>query len=201
MRILVLIGGFLFALLAAAFFLSASRDGAAPELQSLEQTLGRPIVLYIDGAVSPHIGAALLALDAPTGALATQAPVRTLMDLDVYVMLRDSWEDYRRLENHDFAPLIRQRAQGKAADAGMAWFQATQTDSTGATRDVLIVLAARNGLVGVSDFCLALTIYELARFSGNGPAFLEAREGQGSRWKQCKARGWTRVDDLEAAAR
>ncbi len=203
-----MIGGFLFALLGVAFAMTVWRDASptvasspAPvvetsALQSLEDRLGRSIVMYVDGAVPADFSTALQALDAKVGALANPAEIRTLMDLDVYVMLRDSWDVYRALENHDLSALIRAQAQNKSAEAGVAWFEAALGGQDDAKRDVLVILAAQTGLAEVSAFCFALTIYDVARYAGNGAAFLEATEGDGSQWRYCRAKGWTSVADM-----
>ncbi|MFL4470952.1 hypothetical protein ACERZ8_14085 [Tateyamaria armeniaca] len=201
MKLLVAIGVCLFTLLGVTFLLTLSPGkpapvASAPVLQPLDDKLGRPFVMYVDGEVSPAFRDALLALDTSVGALADQPEVRTLLDLDVYVMLRGAWEDYRAIKDHDLGALIRQQAQNKGADTGFAWFEAALNAEGGTARDVLVILASRAGLSGLSDFCLALTVYDLARFSGNGPAFVEATDGDGSHWKDCQAQGWTQVADM-----
>jgi len=202
MRMLVVIGGFLIALLGAAFVLTVLSDApqsSAPQsvLQPLENALGRPIVMYVDGPVSPAFDAAIRALDAPVGALADRPDVRTLLDLDVYVMVRDTWDVFSGIEDHDLGALIRQRVRDKTADAGVAWFEAALEPVQGPRRDLLVILAAQEGLAGVDDFCVALTIYDMVRFSRNGAAFFDATEGEGSQWKRCRARGWTSVADMD----
>ena len=203
-RLLVIIGVFLAVLLGAAFALMSSRDQATtaspePELMPLEGSLGRPFALYVDGGVSSDFVPTLAALDAPVGALMTQATPRTLLDLDVYVMVRDSWDVFRTIEAHDLAALIRQRAAGQADGAGVAWFEAKVASNEGAQKDVLVILAAQTGLAEISEFCFALTIYDLARFARNGAAFADAVAGPGTQWKQCRDQGWTSVADMQAA--
>lgn len=205
MRMLVGIGGCLVAVmivsLAWALWPQRPAPDAPDQLQALEQTLKRPFVLYVDGEVSADFANALSDLDARVGAIASKLDARTLADLDVYVMVRDSWDSFRRIGAHDLANLIRQHADRQGADASLAWFKAVITPDDGAARDLLVILATRSGLAQVSDFCFAVSVYEIARFSGNGSAFTAATKGEGSRWRQCHAKGWRTVSEMRASVR
>ena len=201
MRLMAIIGVVLIGLLGAAFVLKQAPDLFAgkrpgPGLTALEKELERPFVLFVDGAVSPEFEQALATLDEPVGALADRPELRTLLDLDVYVMVRDSWDVFRTIQNHDLAALIRQRAEGQAPDAAVTWFDTVLSGPEQADKNVLVILAARTGLSEFSDVCFALTIYDLARYSRNGAAFIDAADGPGTQWKQCRAEGWTSVDDI-----
>ena len=203
-RLLAIIGVLLAVLLGAAFVLFQPSEQVAdvsspPLMMPLETSLGRPFALYVDGPVSADFVPTLAALDTPIGALATQVTPRTLLDLDVYVMVRDTWDAFRKVEAHDLAALIRQRAADQADSAGVAWFEASVASNDGAKRDVLVILAAQAGLVEISDFCFALTIYDLARYARNGAAFADAIAGPGTQWKQCRDQGWTSVEEMRAA--
>jgi len=205
MRMLLGIGGCLVAVLLVSLAWSLwpeTHASDAPEqLQSLEQALGRPFVLYVDGSVSAGFGHALSDLDATVGAIAAQADVHTLADVDVYLMVRESWDTFRSIDAHDLANLIRQNAAGQGASASMAWFQAVITPEDGAPRDLLVILATSSGLTDVSDFCFAVSVYEVARFSKNGTAFTNAKEGAGTRWRHCHAEGWQTVTEMMASVR
>jgi len=201
MRLMAIIGVILIGLLGAAFVLKQTpglfaAKRPAPALTALEDALGRPFVLFVDGPVSPGFSRALAALDRSVGALADVPELRTLLDLDVYVMVRDDWDVFRSIRNHDLAALIRQRAQGQTADAAVTWFDTVLSGPGQADRNVLVILAARAGLSEFSDVCFALTIYDLARYSRNGAAFIDAADGPGTQWKQCRTEGWTSVDDI-----
>ena len=202
MRMLLGIGGSLCAVLVVAFawsFWPDPRSSDAPaRLQPLEETLGRPFVLYVDGNVSPEFRTALSDLDAKIGGIAGQAEMRTLADLDVYVMVRDSWDVFRSVTAHDLAELIRQTADRQGANTNMAWFKAMITPDDGAARDLLVILATRSGLAQVSDFCFAVSTYEIARFASNGAAFTNATDGAGTQWRQCHAKGWGSVTEMMA---
>lgn len=171
-------------------------DAGAPAMVALEDALERPFVLFVDGAVSDGFAQTLAALDAPVGALAEARELRTLMDLDVYVMVRENWDVFGAIRDHDLAALIRQRAQGQAPDAAVTWFDAALSGPEQGDKTVLVILAARANLTEFSDLCFALTIYDLARYARNGAAFAQAGDGPGTRWKRCRAEGWSSMDDI-----
>lgn len=205
MRLLIGIGGCLIAVLAMSLAWGAWPQGRGDvpsqgALRPLEVTLGRPFVLYVDGDIPAGVRQSLTALDASVGAFAAGAQARTLMDVDVYVMMRDTWATYRGIENHGLAALIRENAQAKGPGDGVAWFQATLTPPDGGGHGLLVLLSAREGLGPVSDFCFALAIFEIARFSGNGAAFHEATQGPGSQWRRCHAAGWRNIADMTGSA-
>ncbi|MEM6374428.1 MAG: hypothetical protein AAF727_16875 [Pseudomonadota bacterium] len=199
---LLLVGGCLFALLAAAFLVVGDRHPSnapaepVPALRALEDRLGRPVVMYVDGPVTPAFNDALADLDALVGALAAEPVVRSLLDLDVYVMLRDTWPSFDEVTDHDLGSLIRERARAQAPDTGATWFEATLQGADKTQREVLVILVARDLLAGGGDFCMALTIYDLARFSGNALAFVTADSGEGTHWRRCRKEGWRSVADL-----
>lgn len=189
-------------LLGAAFVLNKAPAITAllnppPPLVALEAKLERPIVLYVDGTVPEGFRDMLTALDHGTGALASGASPRTLVDLDVYVMVRADWAAFRALDGHDLASVIREQAAQKTDVNGISWFQTTLTPAQGDPRPLLVILANETGLRDVSGFCLALTLYDIARFAGNGPAFLSGAERFSARWKRCREENWTGVEDIE----
>ncbi len=200
---LLIMGVALMGLLGAAFMLTRTSEqpGAAERpqgLTALETALGREIVLYVDGADHSAVRDQLLALDKDRGALAARAVPRTLVDLDVYVMLRADWDVFRAVQGHDLSEVIRENARDKAPDAGLAWFEASISSPEGTVQRLLVILATEAARDNLGDFCFAVAVYDLARFSRNGARLLNASDGQGSYWKQCQKMGWTNAADLPA---
>ena len=168
----------------------------ASALVPLEQQLGRPFVFVLDGAKPADFDQAVAAIDAPVGALDTQARPRNLLETDVYVMVRDNWTVLQNIQNHDLADVIRAQSMGKSAENAMTWFTPSLRNADGTENNVLVILVNASGLQGFNSFCFALTIYEMARFARNGVAFREATTGPGTYWRQCNALGWTSADDV-----
>lgn len=200
MRRLVIIGGGVLGLLAAAYVLTSRQ--VPPEegvLEPLEVSLARSLVLYMDGTVPPDVYSALQALDAQAQALAPDAAPRTLMDLDVYVMLRPDWDVFRAIDGHDLTEVIREKAENKSDGDGVAWFKASLASSDGsAPRNLLVILATDAALTNLGAFCFTLTVYDIARFAHHGALFSQANVGPGTQWKQCRAKGWYSTADIPA---
>lgn len=107
----------------------ASADTAL--LAPLEVTLGRALVIHVDVDVSDGFTDSFQRLDAHTGAFDRQASPRTLMDVDVYVMVRDDWDVFRNIEGHDLGTAIRQRARDVTSGSDISYFQTQLTAQSG----------------------------------------------------------------------
>ncbi|MEP4248997.1 hypothetical protein [Tateyamaria sp.] len=200
MRFIAIIGFVVLGLLGASLVLNwHNARPTASVLDALEETLERPLVIHLDGQAPADFDADLVAIDEGTGALAVDAAPRTLIDLDTYVMVRDSWDTFRAIDGHDLTALIHEKTADKTATNSITWFDTMLTSDDGTKRRVLLILTTDEGVADLGDFCFALTVYELARFAQNGDAFKNALDGPGSYWMQCRSKKWRSVADLPAA--
>lgn len=218
MRVVVAMGVGMVAILGIAFALNYGSDGdatapqgaALPEqaalvgtsprapLEPREVTLGRALVIHVDGEVPDGFADSFQRLDADTGAFDRQASPRTLMDVDVYVMVRDDWDVFRNIEGHDLGTAIRQRARGVTSASDISYFQTQLTSQAGGRHDILAILATQDTVAELGPFCLALVVRDMARFAHHGTQALTAQSGPGTSWRDCKTHGWTSMADIPA---
>lgn len=219
MRVVVVMGVGLLAILGIAFAFNygsdvgtpAPADEALPEqvaasadaaplapLEPREVTLGRALVIYVDGNVPDGFADSFQRLDTKDGAFDRQASPRTLMDVDVYVMVRDDWDVFRNIEGHDLGTAIRQRVADVTSGSDISYFQTQLTSQAGGRHDLLAILATKETVSELGPFCLAMVVRDMARFAHHGAQALTAQSGPGTSWRDCKTRGWTSMADIPA---
>ncbi|MEO0402180.1 MAG: hypothetical protein AAF214_07375 [Pseudomonadota bacterium] len=172
-------------------------DLAAPA--TLDQALGRPIVIYFEGILPDGLAGHLRALDQGVGALDWAAQPRSLAQTDVYVSIQQSWTVFRQANQHDLHALMVEQLANVDAASSFVWFRAkVSADSGAAPRDVMVILGNEAGLAQLGPFCRALVIYDMARLVGVNEAALVRPDGPAATWRACGAQNWTRFQDMPA---
>ena len=171
---------------------------AAPVMVALDDVLQRQFVMVVDGDDGAALYDIIQRADAGQGALDTETIPRTLMHLDVYVLVKGTWDAFKTTQGHDLHEVIQENLPDSNDRSGLTWFPATLSakDTDGAAKTVLVVLVNRSGLVGMNQLCRALALYDVARFAGGSSGFSAAESGPGTQWRRCVNEGWTTFADV-----
>jgi hypothetical protein len=184
-------------LVAKARFDTKRPEGSGTEdMIPLEQVLGRPIVIYAEGALPAGLSDNLLALDVEQRALDRDATPQSLLDTDVYVSIQDNWAVFTQAKRHVLHGLMVEKLQGVSAEKSFVWFSATASEDGQAKKEILVILGNGQALSMVQPFCQAVILYDMARFLTKNAAAVFAPEGPTATWKQCGDQGWTGVSDM-----
>ncbi len=180
------------ALCAAGAATGQSQTGG---LIPIEETLGRPAILYVDGLIDarPGVQAYIADLYAESGAFGPPVAVRELADVDVYVLIlaEKSVEDLPP----DFPLRATMAAQLAAAapESGITAYETGLHRAPGLpAQSMRVILVDQSHMGAVSDLCLAVALHDVGRWYFSDPG--QSRLGPAyTRVARCVAEDWQEI--------
>ncbi|WP_134643140.1 hypothetical protein [Pseudaestuariivita atlantica] len=178
----------------------APSQGVAPTgaARPLEAALERPFALRLWRSNRAFLEILLSDLDAGRGAIAAE-PGRDLFDLDVYVMFLADFDAPEDAEGHVLEQVLRRELARLGPASNFALFRVPLTRNSDGAQKALNVIAVETGTMReISDLCLAVILYDMARWYFSSPPAL-ALDKVGGRSNLCQREGWRSVEEARAA--
>ncbi|MGR3501484.1 hypothetical protein [Pseudaestuariivita sp.] len=137
-------------------------------------------------------------LDEELNAVADELPGGELFDIDVFVMMLPSFAGEQDLEGHALQQMVERELRTADEENAILFRSAPMTrNSDGAQKPLYLILLDTSRLTTMSDLCLAVGIYDLARWGVSGPPQLSFPRAL-ARLETCLEEKWTSVADAAA---
>ena len=169
---------------------AAAVAGAPVLAQSLDQALGRPFVLAMDGDPAP-LPALIGALDRHTNAVLFPTSTIDIFSVDVYALFMNGKGADAIDPNHPLRePILEELAKAEPGSGINIFTISVNRDEDGANRTLGVILIDTSTTTELSYLCMAVGLYDQARWFFT----IGAQNQTYQRFLACHEQRWTRLE-------